>query len=754
MDTIKPYKINKTLLPEAEVRRREWHNRNMFEDVLKAGFDIVIIDEAHKLSKKNDQAESLRFKLGKQLSRVASVFILLSATPHQGDEDLFFHLLQLIDPVLFSDRSKLTPELVREVCVRNKKQAVVDFNGDRIFKHRLTSTCNITRTIDENREELLLYELVTNYASTCYNIAIKKNNRLLIMLVMLYQRIASSSSFAIEKSMEKRKAFLESLLDESNNNKESYKQGNSEFVTDDSIDDDIDELINQAVTTSKQDILEEIEKVSQCIEAAKVITAVYKDKKFKTLIDLIERVKTKEDDPDLKVIVFTEFRSTQEAIIKFLEKFGYGCAYINGSLSRDAKNEQVSLFRDEKQILVSTDAGGEGINLQFCHCMINFDLPWNPSRLEQRIGRIDRIGQKHNSFIFNFRLKETVEDRVREILEEKLELIKEQFGEDKYADILDLLEEEFSFEKMYVDAINKKEQCNNELDVYAAQIFERAKEILNQGELLIPFSETDQNTAINLMNSSNHLIEQMIFSFLKSKNIPVNEYKTANRVYFFQNPFGGKEYRHIVFDPEISFDSEKYELLNIEHPLLKQITSYIKTTDNFGVVSAIMFNINKFSGINGYWFVFLLTVTNNIDKTYITTLSIFMEDDKFCNTRISAFLDKRELYNYTVLQNYQCDDTIKYVKESALNHAKDRAKSIFLATKLEWLKEIEKYEEKAEQYFSHREKLISNIKVDNIRESRQKRHLHQREQEIDLLARKKVIVPDLKLEQIAYVKFI
>ena len=750
MDTIKPGKIPADLLSDNEVKKRQWHNKNMFEDVLRAGFDIVIIDEAHKLSKKNDRAESLRFKLGRQLSRVVPVFILLSATPHQGDEDLFFHLLQLVDPVLFSDRKMLTPELVKEVCVRNKKRAVVDFDGKRIFKHRLTSFCNITRTSDENREELLLYDLVTEYVSDCYNIAVRKNNQFLVMLVMLFQRIASSSSFAIEKSMKRRKSFLESLKQKQNGSKDAENEKTDVVIIDDK---EADALFTHAFSGSLTDIEHEIDMVDRCIEAAEKITSVFKDKKLKTLIDLIEKLKIKENDPDLKLIIFTEFRPTQDGIIRFLEKFGYECAFINGSLSREAKNEQVALFREKKQILVSTDAGGEGINLQFCHCIVNFDLPWNPSRLEQRIGRIDRIGQQHNCLVFNFRLTDTIEDRVREILETKLDLIKEQFGEDRYADVLDVLEDEFSFEKIYVDAINKKEKEDAELESYAVRIFERAKEILQKGDLLIPFSETDEKMAAKLINSSNHLIRKMIFSFLQSQKISINEYKSEKGLFYFKNPFSGEEQRYITFDPEISFKSEKYELLNLEHPLLEQVNSYIKKTDDFGMVSAICFDINKFSGIHGLWFVFMLTITNNIDKTYTTILSVFMEDEEFCNNRISAYLNKGVFDKYDIVQNYRYSGSIDLIKENAFNHARKKAKDIFLATKLDWINEIEKYEKKAEEYFAHRKNLISRIKVDNIRISREKKNIRQREKEIELLKRKKVIVPDLRIGQIAYVEF-
>ncbi|MDY0362229.1 MAG: helicase-related protein [Desulforegulaceae bacterium] len=744
MDTIKPLKVNNSFLSEKEINRRNWHNKNMYEDLINAGFDIVIIDEAHKLSKKNDQAESLRFKLAKKLSSVVPVFILLTATPHQGDEDLFFHLLKLVDPVLFSDKSFLKPELVKEVCVRNKKRAVVDFSGKRIFKHRITSTRSINRTKNDNGDELFLYELVTNYVSTCYNMAVNKNNQFLIMLVMLFQRIASSSSFAIEKSMKKRKYFLEKFSLE---NEAELNNGISE-------DPEEDDIFSKTASVSTEDIENEIKIVDECIKAAENVSSSFKDKKFKVLVELIEEIIIREDNPDQKFLIFTEFRPTQDAIISYLENFGYSCAFINGSLSREGKNEQVGLFRDEKQIMVSTDAGGEGINLQFCNCIINFDLPWNPSRLEQRIGRIDRIGQNKNSFIFNFRLTDTIEDRVREILETKLELIKDQFGDDKYADVLDVLEDEFSFDKIYIDAVNAREKESHELDIYASKIFNRAKDVLEKGDLLIPFSESDEKKAEKLINNSSYLIKEMVFSFLRQKKITINEYKSKNGLFHFKNPFSGNEYKHLTFDPEISFESEKYDLVNLEHFFFKKINEFIKKSDSFGRVSAIKLDINKFSGIKGYWFVFILTITNNIDKKYSTPVSVFMEDEDFNNYRISLYLNKGNLNNCTIVQNFKCKDQIDLIYKSAFSHAKEKGEEIYLAKKIEWIEEIENYEEKAKQYFEHRQKLIDQIKVENIREARFRKNNEQRAKEVELLERKKIIVPDLKLEQVAFVEFI
>lgn len=343
-------------------------------------------------------------------------------------------------------------------------------------------------------------------------------------------------------------------------------------------------------------------------------------------------------------------------------------------MSREERVDQVEKFQGECQILVSTDAGGEGINLQFCYCMINFDLPWNPARLEQRIGRIDRIGQKHNSLIFNFHLTDTVEDRVRKILKEKLERIKKQFGDDKYADVITFLQDEFSFDRIYIDAIRLKEFENRKLDDMAEEIYDRAKRLLEKDELLVPFTNFNEDASKYLNTEVNKIIKNLVHNFLKYRNIEINWYKDEPQLCYFTNPFhkqniGPQTYRNITFDNVSSYQSGKTEFINLEHPFVTVLRRKISNAASFGTVSALRLDINKFSGVSGVLFVYKLLIQNNVDKEKIAIISIFLEDEDFCNRRISAYLENFAITDAMIVQNYTCGLDINTYADAALKEA-------------------------------------------------------------------------------------
>jgi SNF2 family DNA or RNA helicase len=179
----------------------------------------------------------------------------------------------------------------------------------------------------------------------------------------------------------------------------------------------------------------ELEKseVEMLLELARETEAAGTDAKAEALLELIYKLQQEEGDPALKVLIFTEFVPTQAMLADFLESRGFSVTTLNGSMDLETRTRAQQAFSKDVRVLISTDAGGEGLNLQFCHVIVNFDMPWNPMRIEQRIGRVDRIGQKHVVRAINFVLEDTVEHRVRQVLEEKLEVIAQEFGVDKAA---------------------------------------------------------------------------------------------------------------------------------------------------------------------------------------------------------------------------------------------------------------------------------------------------------------------------------
>src|SRR5680860_1014354 len=211
------------------------------------------------------------------------------------------------------------------------------------------------------------------------------------------------------------------------------------------------ENIEEAIKAISLDIKGEIAELSAIVLLAKQAEFQYLDVKIEPLIDIIDNLFSEEKDQ--KVIVFTEFVATQDYLSNLLRTRRYTTSVLNGSMSIDERNAVIEEFKTKTNILISTDAGGEGLNLQFSNVVINYDLPWNPMKIEQRIGRVDRIGQQRDVLVYNFILAETVENRVMDVLEQKLSLILEEIGIDKYSDVLDNVQCELNFTDAYMNTI-------------------------------------------------------------------------------------------------------------------------------------------------------------------------------------------------------------------------------------------------------------------------------------------------------------
>lgn len=437
MDSIKPIEKHAGWTQE----KVDQYNEERIYSIINSGWDLIIIDEAHRVA--GSTGEVARYKLGHLLSQASPYLLLLSATPHNGKTEPFLRLVRLLDADAFPNAKSIVKEQVAPYLIRTEKREAIDNNGNKLFKNRITHL--VTLNWDERHTmQRELYELVTDYVSKTYNKALRnrKKNMCLIFLLIIMQRMVTSSTAAILQSLERRLQVLKT---------QSTHLGN--LTEEDLAELDIEDGVEDALEAISLDMEAELQELELIISVAKQAEYQHPDVKVETLTDTIDSILNEE--PQQKIIVFTEFVATQAYLQKLLENKGYTVSILNGGMSIEERNVALREFREKTSIFISTDAGGEGLNLQFSNIIINYDLPWNPMKIEQRCGRADRIGQKRDVHIYNFIITDTVENRVREVLEEKLSVILQEMGVDKYSDVLDSEVAECDFTDAYMNTIAK-----------------------------------------------------------------------------------------------------------------------------------------------------------------------------------------------------------------------------------------------------------------------------------------------------------
>lgn len=409
-------------------------------------FDLIVVDEAHKMSatrygEKLDR--TIRYRLGERLSEISTHLLFLTATPHRGDPENFRLLLDLLEPGFFATTEMVADSIRRKenpLFIRRVKEDLKDFEGRPLFlpRHVETKTFNLGV---ESPKEKELYNALSRYVNEQYGIALRKDKRrnVAFALVILQRRLASST-YALLKSLERRKHKLETLL----NDTQQRTQANFGYDFDDDVEDMSEEerwrqeeaWETLSVAENREELEKELHTLQKLIEQAKNIVEAdppieVKLRHFKTALEELNR-----QHPGEKILIFTESRDTLDYLERNLRRWGYSVCTIHGGMDLDSRIKAEGVFKNEAQIMVATEAAGEGINLQFCNLMINYDIPWNPNRLEQRMGRIHRYGQAREVFIFNLVASDTREGRVLNALFNKLEEIRQALGSDKVFDVL------------------------------------------------------------------------------------------------------------------------------------------------------------------------------------------------------------------------------------------------------------------------------------------------------------------------------
>ena len=467
------------------------------EDVLNVAsnnhWDLIVFDECHKLSAYDygtKQYLSQRYKAAEVLSQQCEHILLLTATPHRGRTDTFKKLLQLLDPDIFATNEIASTRIkeiehngINKFFIRRLKEDMKDWQGNPLFKERFTKTVAYELTPEEKE----LYDAVTKYLTKKKEEASETKNIHVSLALTVMQRRLVSSIFAIKNTLGRRWKSLQSIVDELSQNpnlwnqrhkmEAAFNQVNDIDDFEDLEDDERDALEGilsdpkkfKLFTTAKnpQELYQEAKEVKRLYEMAESLyNRKQEEMKFQKLQELLKSNGVLEDGE--KLVIFTEHKDTLLYLEERLSKSGgYKVATIHGGKLVDERREaQASFATPDTQILIATDAAGEGINLQFCRLLINWDIPWNPNRLEQRMGRIHRYGQKKDVLVFNMVASNTREGKVLERLLTKLDIIRDGMGDDRVYDVIQDVLENVSLDSIMKSVFNGEESA---LDVFLAQ---------------------------------------------------------------------------------------------------------------------------------------------------------------------------------------------------------------------------------------------------------------------------------------------
>ncbi len=444
----------KQLITSLDLAKRE----DILPGLRQSRWDLVIIDEAHRMSAQDETHKSQRYRLGELLRDSADHILLLTATPHKGDPHNFTLFLQLLDQDAYADVKSIREAMERRRApfyLRRTKEAMVYFperQPDGSWAAQPVFTKRITRTADFRLggAEFDLYQSVTRFVKRQSHRAAMRGDdrraRAVGFLMSLYQRRLASSASAMRRSLENRAKRLEDGLERA--------QTLARTAPPDIDWDDIEELedserermetLLEAVTLARSadEIHNEIAELHALAAQARSVETSGGEAKLEHLRQLMQR-EGFFDSPDQRLLIFTEFKDTLDHLVENLERWGFRVGSIHGGMrpgSRDAPGSRLHAERQFTdgaiQVLVATEAAGEGINLQCCHILFNYDIPWNPNRLEQRMGRIHRYGQREDCLIFNFVASNTIEGRVLERLLSKLQEIRDALDDDAVFNVI------------------------------------------------------------------------------------------------------------------------------------------------------------------------------------------------------------------------------------------------------------------------------------------------------------------------------
>ncbi len=641
------------------------HNELLWDEIVALPWDMVIVDEAHHARRRQtggDRREATQlYRFVSRLSERTRGLLLLTATPMQLQTFELFSLIELLDCGLFQNfthfehqrhvnrsinalikaveacdqtggahspdlpgnlraqledahhplvsqlatstaaRQRLIQllaerHLLSEVMIRNRKRVIGRFTARRPYSIPVTLS----------PEERILYNAVTDYVRGSYRQLDQRRRGVIGFLLVAYQRRLTSCTHAFRVTIERRLQKLQSAMAE------------PEMLPNWSDDEELDAILDRtdqvAFGTDQEAIVIERHR----LEALRMLAAsVQTDTKFLAFNRFLDELFIR--NPGEQVLIFTQFYDTLDYLWGQLSR-RWQVGIFHGSLNPKEKDGAITRFRDGvTQILISTEAGGEGRNLQFCAVLVNYDLPWNPMKVEQRIGRVDRIGQQRNVMICNFAQQDTVEDRVLDMLANRIRIFEETVGG------LDpiLGELEADIQKIVLetpldqlDATLKNRAIKLEQDTHQAQALEEAHRdfvvdlrSFNQ-QAQVVFDPDEQQRIIEVMQSWSRLMLKHMGAQVEAQpdgSLSVKLGKASGGIL----PEVCQRYFDLTFDYDQAMENQDLEYGSFGHPLFDALIAY-GTAGRFapGVVAQRTIMNNAHHPFEGFQFNFLVEETS------------------------------------------------------------------------------------------------------------------------------------------------
>jgi superfamily II DNA or RNA helicase len=606
-----------------------WVSRieDAFESLMRSHWDLIIVDEAHKMSAYSEDKKTLAYQLGAALSERTDHYLLMTATPHKGDPENFCMFLRLLDKDVYGDVTSLEKAMEERQApfyLRRVKEAMVTFpdpdtgEAKSLFTRRNVKT--IPFTIDA--EELDFYDALTHYVEDQSIKAASDNSargRALGFTMAMLQRRFASSIYAVRRTLERMKAKREKILEDP----EAYRQEqlnkrlpeDFDELTDDMQEEILAELEDVVASIDPQSLREEIMELGKLIDQARLLEKREIETKLLKLKEVITDYGVFKD-ANMKMLIFTEHKDTLDYLagdgrdgrpMGKLREWGLNLTQIHGSMKvgdRDTPGSRIYAereFKESCQVLAATEAAGEGINLQFCWFMINYDIPWNPVRLEQRMGRIHRYGQEKDCLILNFVSTNTREGRVLEKLFDRIEKIENDLDPKRTGKVFNVLGDIFpanQLEKMIRDLYARNLTEDVLKDRIVAQVdTERLRRITESTLEGLAKRELNLSAIVGKSEEAKErrlvpeVIEDFFINSASIASVSPKADKTRPHVYrvgrlsrtilpygeMLEPRFGklGKEYKDIVFSKEYLKADPTLEWITPGHPLFECVRAMV-----------------------------------------------------------------------------------------------------------------------------------------------------------------------------------